>query len=144
MISNAFANDLLKLIFNATGIANLADNAGSSPLTNLYIALHTADPGAAGNQSTSEVTYTGYSRLAVTRGAGGFTIAANVMNPAATMEFGEMTAGTTQTATHMTIGTATSGSGKVLFRFTISPSISIQVNTVPRLRTTTTLTAVTS
>ena len=144
MISNAFANDLLKLIFNATGIANLADNAGSSPLASLYIALHTADPAAAGNQSTNEVTYTGYNRLAVARGAGGFTIAANVMNPAATMEFGEMTAGTTQTATHMTIGTATSGSGKVLFRFTISPSILIQVNTVPRLRTTTTLTAVTS
>ena len=59
MISNAFANDLLKLIFNATSISNLADNAGSSPLTNLYIALHTADPGAAGNQSTSEVNYTG-------------------------------------------------------------------------------------
>ena len=93
-------------------------------MTNLYIALHTADPGAAGNQSTSEVNYTGYARLSVARGAGGFTITSNVMNPAATMEFGEMTAGTTQTATHMTIGTATSGSGKVLFRFTISPSIS--------------------
>lgn len=144
MISNTFANDLLKLIFNAMSISGLADNAGSSPLTNLYVALHTADPGAAGNQSTSEVVYTGYSRLAVARGAGGFTIAGNVMNPAATMEFGEMTAGTPTTATYMTIGTAASGSGKVLFRFTISPSISLAVNTVPRMRTTTSLTAVTS
>jgi hypothetical protein len=46
--SNAFENDLLKLIFNATAIANLADNAASSPLTNLYVSLHTADPGEAG------------------------------------------------------------------------------------------------
>ncbi len=44
---NTFENDLLKLIFNATAIANIADNAGSSPLTNLYVSLHTADPGEA-------------------------------------------------------------------------------------------------
>ena len=49
MISNAFANDLLKLIFNATPIANLADNAASSPLSSLYMALHTSDPGPGGN-----------------------------------------------------------------------------------------------
>ena len=41
--SSTFDNDLLKLIFNATAIANIADNAGSSPLTNLYLSLHTAD-----------------------------------------------------------------------------------------------------
>jgi len=35
--SNAFENSLLKLIFNATAIANLADNAATSPLTNLYV-----------------------------------------------------------------------------------------------------------
>src|ERR1043165_5112490 len=38
-----FCNDLLKLIFNAAAIANLADNAASSPLANLYLALHTAE-----------------------------------------------------------------------------------------------------
>jgi hypothetical protein len=44
---NTFENDLLKLIFNATAIANLADNASSSPFTNLYVSLHTSDPGEA-------------------------------------------------------------------------------------------------
>jgi hypothetical protein len=48
-----FDNDLLKLIFNATGIANIADNAASSPLTNLYVSLHTADPTSSGNQTSS-------------------------------------------------------------------------------------------
>ena len=51
--SNTFCNDWLKLVFNATATANLADNAGTSPLANLYVSLHTGDPGAAG-QSTSE------------------------------------------------------------------------------------------
>ena len=59
--SNTFENELLALIFNGTGIANLADNAVSGPLTNLYLALHTADPGEGGDQSTNEISYTGYS-----------------------------------------------------------------------------------
>ena len=65
--SNQFEADILGLIFNATAISGLADNASASPLTNLYVALHTADPGEGGNQSTSEVNYTGYSRVAVQR-----------------------------------------------------------------------------
>jgi hypothetical protein len=44
-MGNTFENDIAKLIFNATAIANIADNAASSPLTSLYVALHTADPG---------------------------------------------------------------------------------------------------
>lgn len=144
MISTTFANDLLKLIFNAVAISGLADNASSSPLTNLYLSLHTADPGAGGNQTTNEVSYTGYSRLAVARTSGGFTITGAVMNPTATLEFGEMTAGGAATATHLCVGTASSGSGKVLFRFSLTPTVALNVNVTPRLRTTTTLTAVTS
>ena len=48
---NTFELDLLALIFNATAIANIADNAAASPLTSLYVALHTADPGEAGSQT---------------------------------------------------------------------------------------------
>lgn len=144
MISADFANDLLKLIFNADGITGLASNANSNPLTNLHIALHTGDPGPAGKQSASEANYTGYGRLPVARNGTGFTISGNVMNPTSTLEFGEMTGGSSQTITHMTVGTAASGTGKVLFRFAVSPAILVQENTVPRLRTTTTLTAVTS
>lgn len=144
MISSAFANDLLKLVFNGTTISGIADNATTSPLASLYWTLHTADPGASGTQSTSEVNYTGWSRLAAARTAGGFTVSGVTMNPSATIEFGEMTGGTPQTATHLTIGTSASGAGKVLFRFALSPAISLNTNVTPRLRTTTTLTAVTS
>ena len=145
MISNAFANDLLKLVFNGAPISGLADNAASSPLTNLYWTLHTADPGAGGNQSTNEVNYTGWARLSAARTSGGFTVSGVTMNPTANIEFPEMTGGTAQTATHLSIGTANTGAaGKVLFRFALSPAISLNTSVVPRLRTTTTLTAVTS
>lgn len=74
---NTFENDFLKLVFNATAIANIADNAATSPLTNLYVSLHTADPGEAGDQTTSEITYTSYARVAVARTSGGWTVTAN-------------------------------------------------------------------
>ena len=57
MISNTFANDLLKRIFSATPIANLAANAAPSPLPNLYMALFDqalgADAQAAANARPS-------------------------------------------------------------------------------------------
>lgn len=138
--SNAFENDLLKLIFQGVAIANLADNAASSPLTNLYLALHTSDPGETGTQATNEVNYTGYARVAVARSAAGWTVTDNAVSPANPIEFGEMVGGTPGTATHITIGTASSGAGKVLYRGALTPTVSYNVGVVPRLRTTSTIT----
>lgn len=138
--SNVFENDLLKLIFQGVAIANLADNAASSPLTNLYLALHTSDPGETGTQSTNEVNYTGYARVAVTRSPAGWTVTDNVVSPANPIEFGEMTGGTPGTATHITIGTNSTGAGKVLYRGALTPTVSYNVGVVPRLRTTSTIT----
>lgn len=72
---NTFEDDILKLIFNATGIADLADNDATTPATTLTVALHTADPGEAGTQLTSETAYTGYARQTVARTTGGWTVA---------------------------------------------------------------------
>jgi hypothetical protein len=137
---DTFENELLRLIFNGTPISNLADNASSAPLTNLFLALHTADPGEGGAQSTNEVTYTGYARVSVARTTGGWTVTANSVSPVAAIEFGEMTAGTPGTATHASIGTASSGTGKILYRGALNPTISYNVGVVPRLRTTSTIT----
>ncbi len=41
----------------------IADNAATSPITNLYVSLHTGDPGEAGDQTTSEAAYTSYARV---------------------------------------------------------------------------------
>lgn len=138
--SNAFETDLLSLIFNGTAIANLADNAASSPLTNLYLALHTADPGEGGDQSTNEISYTGYSRVAVARTSGGWTITGNSVSPVAAIEFGEMTGGAGGTVTHASIGVASSGAGKILYSGSLTPTISVATGVIPRIKNTSTIT----
>jgi len=137
--SNAFENSLLKLIFNATAIANLADNAASSPLTNLYVSLHTADPGEAGDQSTSEATYTSYARVAVLRTTGGWTVTNNSVSPVANIDFANCTGGT-NTITYFGVGTAASGAGVLYYSGTVSPSISVSSGVTPRLTTASTIT----
>ncbi|MDB5612062.1 MAG: hypothetical protein JWP25_8962 [Bradyrhizobium sp.] len=137
---NTFSNDLLKLIFNATAIANIADNAGSSPLTNLYVSLHTANPGAGGSQTTSEAAYTSYARVAVVRTSSGWTVAsAQSTSPVANIDFPTATGGT-ETETFAAIGTAVSGTGKILYSGAITPSISVSTTVTPRLTTGSTVT----
>jgi len=136
---NTFENDLLELIFNGTAIANIADNAGTSPLTDLYVALHTADPGEAGNQETSECAYTSYARVAVARTSGGWTVTGNSVSPAANIDFPAATGGT-ETATHVSVGTAASGAGKILYYGAITPNIAISSGVTPRIGTGSTIT----
>jgi hypothetical protein len=137
---NTFINDLLKLIFNATAIANIADNAATSPFTNLYVSLHTANPGAGGSQTTSEAAYTSYARVAVARTTGGWTAAsAQSTSPVATISFPAATGGT-ETETYFGIGTASSGAGKLLYSGTVTPNISVSSGVTPQLTTATTVT----
>ena len=138
--SAAFENAYLKLIFNGVAIANLADNASASPLTNLYLALHTADPGSAGSQSTNEVSYTGYARVAVVRTSSGWVVSGSTVSPATAVEFGEMTSGTPSVATHLSVGIASTGAGMILYSGAITPSVNLNIGVVPRLRTTSTIT----
>lgn len=111
---STFANDLLKLIFQAIALANIADNAAASPLTSLYISLHTADPGRAGSQTTSEANYTGYARIPLVRTSSGWTVTGNSVSPVAAINFGACTAGS-NAITHWAVGTAASGAGKILY-----------------------------
>lgn len=136
---NTFENDILKLIFQAVAIANIADNASASPLTNLYVGLYTSDPGEAGTQETNETTYTGYARVAVARSAAGWTVTDNSVSPAASVDFGECSAGPV-TITHIGVGTAASGAGKLLYSGTVTPNIAVIVGTIPRVKTTSTIT----
>lgn len=136
---NTFENDWLKLVFNATAIANLADNAASSPLTNLHVSLHTADPGEAGDQTTNEIAYTSYARVAVARTTDGWTVTNNSVSPVANISFPAGTGGS-GTATHWAVGTASSGTGKVLYKGTISPSIVCGNGVTPVVTTASTIT----
>jgi hypothetical protein len=135
---NTFENDFLKLIFNATAIADLAENDSTSPATTLTVALHTADPGEAGDQTTNEISYTGYARIAVNRNSGGWTVSGNSVSPAANITFGEMTAGTGGTVTHISVGTGVSN--KLLYKGPISPTIAVVNGVIPVITTGTVIT----
>jgi hypothetical protein len=136
---NVFENDFLKLIFNATPIADIADNDATSPLTNLYVALHTADPGEAGDQTTSEIAYTSYARVAVARTSGGWTVTNNSVSPVANINFPAGTGGA-GTATHFSVGTTISGAGKILYKGTITPNIVCGNGVTPQITTASTIT----
>ena len=109
--TNTVETEVLALIFNADAWANVADNAATSPLTNLYVSLHTADPGEAGDQTTNETAYTNYARVAVARTSGGWTVSGNSAENAAAI-------------THFGIGSATSGTGSLFFKGTCSLTVS--------------------
>lgn len=128
--TNAFETDILELFFNATAITSLADNAASSPATNLYISLHTSSPGETGDQTTNEATYTSYARVAVARTGGGFTVSGNNASNAATVTFPEATGGS-NTITHFGIGLASSGSGTLLFYGALDASLAVSNGITP-------------
>lgn len=140
--SNSWENGLLLLLFNNTNFANVGDATGlrgSSTAGSLYVSLHTADPGEAGDQTTSEASYTGYARVAVARSGAGFTVTGNSVSPAATITF-PLGSGGGGTATHFGIGTASTGAGVLLYSGTITPNLTMGNGIQPQLTTAGTLT----
>lgn len=129
--SNFAENSLLLLLFNATAIANIADNAVAAPLTNLYVALHTADPGEGGSQTTNEAAYTSYARVAVSRDGAGWTVSGNSVQNTAAVVFPESTGGT-ETITHLSVGTAVSGAGNLLYSGALDTPLDVSTGIEPR------------
>lgn len=127
----AFENDLQALILQGTAIANLADNAASGPLTSLFVALHTADP-QTGNQNTSEVSYTGYNRVAVSRNAAGWTVTgANGVNANA-VTFPACTGGN-NTAAYASIGKNNTGvAGRIYYSGALNSNLAISNGITPQ------------
>ena len=134
--SDAFESDILKLIFNNTTIANIGDATGvvgSTGVGSLFVALHTADPLDAGNQSTNEATYTGYARVAVARTSGAFTVTGTTPTQVANVAvvtFGLCTAGS-NTVTHFSIGYQTSGATKIIVSGALTASLAISNGITP-------------
>ncbi len=134
-MSNAAETALLTLLFNNTNWANVGDATGlrgSTAAGSFYVALHTADPGEAGDQTTSEATYTGYARVAVARSAGGWTISGGNASNTATITFGACTAGS-NTITYASIGVASGGASQIIGRcaFTSPASLAVSAGITP-------------
>ena len=116
-------------LFTATfsGAWNTVAQNAASPATNLYWSLHTADPGDGGSQTTSEVAYTNYARVATARASGGFTVTlgsgttfTNIVNAAA-VNFAACGA-TGATAAFWGLGLSSSGTGTLLHHGPLGPT----------------------
>ena len=138
--SNAFENSLLLLIFNNTNIANVGDATGlrgSSTAGSLYVALHTSDPGEAGDQTTNEATYGSYARVAVARSGAGWTVSGTAPTQvanAAAVTFPQATSGT-NTITHFSIGVASSGASVIIDSGALSASLAVSSGITPNFST---------
>lgn len=124
--SNALENGLLSLLFENANYANVGDATGlrgSSTAGVFYISLHTADPGEAGTQTTSESAYTNYARVSVARSTAGWTVTSGVADNDAAITFAACGV-TGSTITHTGIGSDTSGAGNLFMSGTASLVVS--------------------
>lgn len=139
-ISDTTETAIMALIFNATAWGNYADNASSSPQTNIHCALHTADPADAGTMTTSEAAYTSYARVNVARTSGGWTVTGGSVSPVASIGFPASGASGT-TITHFSTGKTGGGATAILFSGTVTPNIAIgAAGVTPSLTTATAIT----
>ena len=138
-ISNATENALMLLIFNATAWANYADNAASSPQTDIAIALATGDPGEAGTMSTNEASYTSYARTNVARSGSGWTVTNNSVSPAANIDAPTGTGGS-GTISYFSAGKTGGGAVAILMSGPVTPNVASGNGVTPRLTTASTLT----
>lgn len=123
--TNTLETPILDKIFNDTALPWDAN-------TDLYVSLHTADPGEGGAQDTNEASYGGYSRVAVARTSGGWTVSGNQASNAAAVDFPERTDVGSLVITHVGIGTAASGAGSLLFFGELSVALTVSLAIAPQ------------
>lgn len=111
---NTTENDYVKFIFNNIAMPSYGSN--------LYLSLHTADPGETGDQTTNEATYTSYARIAVARDATGWVVSGNQSSNDDLLQFPQCTGGS-NTITHVAIGTSSSGPGQILYSGALNASL---------------------
>lgn len=120
---NQTETELLQFYFNFTPLPSYG--------ANIYIHLHTADPGEGGDGSTNEVAYTGYAPKTVARDNSGFTVSGNQAVNAAEVTFGECSDvfPFEVIATH---GSATTASGQILYSGALNAPLKISNLITPR------------
>lgn len=120
--SNATETTLAAKIFTATAIS--WDSA-----TELDIHLHTADPGEAGNSTTSEATYTSYAPVTVNRTTADWTVTNGVATNDNNIVFPQCTGGS-NTLTYFSI--TPEGSTEIIVSGTIN-SIAVSSGIRPQI-----------
>jgi hypothetical protein len=141
--STVLENEWLLHLFNNDAIANVGDGTGLPAGTegSLYVSLHTGALTDASAQNASEAAYTGYSRKAVARTTGGWTVTADSVSPASDITFGECSASPGATLTYFAVGKESgTGATDILYWGSISPSIVMDIGVIPVLNTSTAIT----
>lgn len=121
--SNTAETAILNYIFVGT-------NVSWDGNSDLWLALHTADPGEAGSAVTSEAAYGSYARVAVTR-ATDFTVSGNQVSNANLEQFPQCTSGS-ETITYASIVTSSSGAGTIIVRAALNTSIPVSTGIQPQ------------
>jgi hypothetical protein len=98
--------------------------------TDLWIALHTADPGEAGTAITSEAAYGSYARVTLTR-ASDFTVSGNQVSNANLEQFPQCSSGS-ETITYCSIVTTSSGAGTIIARAALNTPIPVSTGIQPQ------------
>lgn len=128
--SDACELDILKYVF--TGVS-----PSWAAVTTLFASLHTADPGEAATQATSEIAYTGYTRVTIGRStsatgwtAGGTSSCTNngvIAFPAST--------GSPGTASYIGVGCSFSGAGELLYSGSLTTALYCSAGVTPSFDT---------
>lgn len=121
--SNYAETAVLEQVFEGTALPWNAN-------TDLWIALHTADPGEAGTAVTSEANYGSYARIALAR-ATDFNVSGNQISNANLEQFAAATSGS-NTITFASIVTTASGAGEIIVRAALSSSVVVSTGVQPQ------------
>ena len=124
---NTTENDMVRLVFHG-------DDPSWRASGNLYVSLHTADPGEGGNQTSSECAYTPYARVLVTKDVTGWNVTGPQATNAEDLIWAECASGS-ETITHVGVGTASSGAGQLLYSGPLVAPRAVSAGIEPRIAT---------
>lgn len=131
--ANTWEDGLLSLVFENTDFTTVGDAGGlrgSATAGNIYVSLHTADPGEAGDQTTSEATYTSYARVAVGRSSSNWTVTSGTCDNDNAITFPACTGGS-NTITYFGIGAASTSTGKLMYSGALTSSLAVSSGITP-------------
>ena len=114
--SNTTEHDVLAAFLKGVSPAWMAN-------PNVYVALHTADPGEAGDQSTSEAAYTNYARQPLVR-ATAWNDGGSTFTNANLVQFPQCGA-SGATITHVSVGELASGAGQIFYSGSLNSPLTV-------------------
>jgi len=121
--SNATETALLSYIFTAV-------NPSWHAATDLDLHLHTADPGEAGNSTTSEATYGGYTLVTVARAVADWTVTGDTVTNDNLIQFPQCSSGS-NSITHLSV--TPQGSTVILYVATLTSALAVSSGITPQI-----------